>query len=494
MNNAAPIEPSNVIPAVSAGNASVTPAGGGQGCSQCGSSAGQVANSAPAGWVYAIGRIVPRFPDLGVEKEFAQAGGGPGAADGMLETNRLIEILKDPQSRYLARQLCWVFHNGETEAFTLVCRDAAEVERLVDAMPRVESADQAIQVVVGSLGYAPADAPCAGAALPAVAVDHHLTFSMSSFIDALAAAEQGGGEKGSKAGAGKADETFRVAARESVRAPDAPFRQPRPDRRAQSAELRGFAVPANLSSGRRRAPRRQVARGRAGPSGARRRPPARGGAHGVPGSSHRHRGAVPVPGGRHGSISVPVHVNQSSVRLDRSEKTRATDGYPPALYGRAGAQPARRRRAARGEPVLPRSVLPDTLPAPVFRQPGLQGRSVHGWSHSISGEVLRGAGDCVPGDLPSAVRSHQADIPTHHVRLRMQEFSHQQSAGPLSSALAIRLCLLHVRVSDDTLPGPESSQPGDLRMRVPAALDRLQRHLPEPVDQRYELRQLWKRV
>jgi len=212
MNNAAPIEPYDVSPAMGAGNASVTPAGSGNVCSQCGSSTGQVANPAPAGWVYAIGRIVPRFPDLGVEKEFAQAGGGAGAADGILETNRLIEILKEPQSRYLARQLCWVFHNGQTETFTLVCRDAAEAERLVEAMPRGETADQTIQVVVGSLGYAPADAPCAGAALPAVVVDHHLTFPMSSFIDALA--EQGGGDKGSKGNTSKADEPFRVAAQD----------------------------------------------------------------------------------------------------------------------------------------------------------------------------------------------------------------------------------------------------------------------------------------
>lgn len=178
-------------------------------CQQCGSVPGFARNLPSTAWVYALGRIVPRFPDLGVEKEFAQAGAG-GAA-GMLETERLIAILKQDEFRYLARQLCWVFHNGETETFTLLCRDDAEAERLVNAIPRADAAEQTVQVIVGSMGFAAVEAACATTGLPAVAIDHHLTFTIDSFIDALAGAQPGG--KGGHAEA-KADEGFRAAAKD----------------------------------------------------------------------------------------------------------------------------------------------------------------------------------------------------------------------------------------------------------------------------------------
>jgi hypothetical protein len=188
--------------------------GAGSSCPKCGPSSGQMASHAPIGWVYAIGRIVPQFPNLGVEKEFRQTAGGAGTADGLLETNRLIDMLSRPENKYLARQLCWIFHNGEAESFTLVCRNDMEAQRLVDALPRAESVDQTIQVVIGSMGYSPFDAPCAGTALPAVMVDQHLTFPMSDFIDALAVADQGSGEKDGKGKGAKPDEAFRVAARD----------------------------------------------------------------------------------------------------------------------------------------------------------------------------------------------------------------------------------------------------------------------------------------
>jgi hypothetical protein len=217
-----PTEPPNVQPPASGGTTVARPAAGGaeNPCPHCGSSPGQLPSAAAAAWVYAIGRIVPQFPDLGVEKEFAQLGAGAPAAGGTLETNRLIDALKKEGAEYLARQLCWVFHNGEAESFILVCRDDAQAQRLVDALPRAEQADQTIQVVIGSMGYPPASMAypstdaCAGAALPAVVIDQHLTFPMSHFIDSLVAAEQGGVERDGKGKGGKADDGFRAVAQD----------------------------------------------------------------------------------------------------------------------------------------------------------------------------------------------------------------------------------------------------------------------------------------
>jgi hypothetical protein len=163
------------------------------------------------GWVYAIGRIVPQFPDLGVEKEFAQLSGGAAAPPrGMLETDELIEVLRDPDNAYLARQLCWVFSAGEVEAFTLVTQDDAQARRLGDALPSAEQAEQTVQVVIGTMGSPRAEDPCASTGLPAVRIDHHLAFQVDEFIDALAAEDREGEE-----GEGQEpDENFRAAARD----------------------------------------------------------------------------------------------------------------------------------------------------------------------------------------------------------------------------------------------------------------------------------------
>src|SRR6266566_760824 len=67
---------------------------------------GRGATSMPTlSYVYALGRIEPRFPTLGVEKEFAQATRG-GDMTGLTNRQAVHDVLK--QQRYLVRQLCWV--------------------------------------------------------------------------------------------------------------------------------------------------------------------------------------------------------------------------------------------------------------------------------------------------------------------------------------------------------------------------------------------------
>jgi hypothetical protein len=58
-------------------------------------------------FVYALGRIEPRFPTLALEKEFAQVTGRAETAG--TEREALQSVLSDRSNRYLARQLCWVF-------------------------------------------------------------------------------------------------------------------------------------------------------------------------------------------------------------------------------------------------------------------------------------------------------------------------------------------------------------------------------------------------
>lgn len=182
-------------------------------CQSCGGGARNApAASGTSGFVYAIGRITPQFPDLGVEKEFAQLGGADaGGRGGALENDRLIEILRDPATFYLARQLCWVFSTGDVDAFVIAPRDEAQMREIVDSLPSAERADRTIQVVVGAMGPSLLGTACAAAVLPSVMIDQHLTFPLDDFLDALAA-EEGGGKK--EKGQGKADERFRAVARD----------------------------------------------------------------------------------------------------------------------------------------------------------------------------------------------------------------------------------------------------------------------------------------
>ena len=56
-------------------------------------------------YVYALGRVTPRFPSLAVEKEFAQAT-GRAETTGLTDRQALQSVLSQRSNRYLARQLC----------------------------------------------------------------------------------------------------------------------------------------------------------------------------------------------------------------------------------------------------------------------------------------------------------------------------------------------------------------------------------------------------
>ena len=135
-------------------------------------------------WVYAIGRLTPRFPDLGVEKEFAQAAGGV-AVNELVGTDTLRQVLAQDQNSYLARQMCWVFTASDVEAFALIAAAPHEAARHVDALPTAEDADRTVHVVVGAAATADPGSACAAAGLPVVAVDHMLTFTVEEFLGAL---------------------------------------------------------------------------------------------------------------------------------------------------------------------------------------------------------------------------------------------------------------------------------------------------------------------
>jgi PatG Domain len=111
------------------------------------------AAAAPGGaltpsYVYAIGKVEPRFPSLSVEKEFAQITGRTETA-GLSDRQALQRVLSDRQNRYLARQLCWVLTIEGLDTYLLYPRDPSDLGLLVEAVRPVPSPLD-VDVVIGT--------------------------------------------------------------------------------------------------------------------------------------------------------------------------------------------------------------------------------------------------------------------------------------------------------------------------------------------------------
>lgn len=143
------------------------------------------APTAPASspFVYALGRIEPRFSSLAAEKEFAQVTGRADAA-GLTDREALQAVLSDRANRYLTRQLCWLFVIEGLETYLLGPRDPADLDLLVEAVrPRPRLTD--LDVVVGVRGpLAPPEA-CGGLGLPVVVFDQLYSFDRDALLDAI---------------------------------------------------------------------------------------------------------------------------------------------------------------------------------------------------------------------------------------------------------------------------------------------------------------------
>jgi len=144
----------------------------------------EITHSAPpsASFVYALGQVEPRFPSLGIEKEFKQVA-GRAKSEGLTDRQVLAAVLSGRPNRYLARQVCWFFLVQGLETYLLTPRDPADLELLVEAVrPRPEPAD--LDVVVGVLGPLSSPEAC-GAIVPIVAFDQLYSFDRGELIEAI---------------------------------------------------------------------------------------------------------------------------------------------------------------------------------------------------------------------------------------------------------------------------------------------------------------------
>lgn len=145
-----------------------------------------VAPSAPvdlSSFVYAIGRVEPRFPTLGVEKEFAQATGRAETA-GLTDREAVESLLADRSNRYLARQLCWVLTIEGLETYVLHPRDSADLDLLIEAVrPQPRGTD--VDVVIGVRGPFSSPDACNGLIVPVVVFDQIYSFDVNGLMGAI---------------------------------------------------------------------------------------------------------------------------------------------------------------------------------------------------------------------------------------------------------------------------------------------------------------------
>lgn len=141
------------------------------------------AEAAPPAFIYALGRIDPRFPTLAAEKEFAQATGRAETA-GLSDRQALQSVLAERQNRYLVRSLCWVLTIEGLDTYILTPRDPIDFDQLVEAVrPAPRPAD--VDIVIGVRGPIAPPEMCNGLLVPIVIFDQIYSFDTDTLIKSI---------------------------------------------------------------------------------------------------------------------------------------------------------------------------------------------------------------------------------------------------------------------------------------------------------------------
>lgn len=171
------LAPSHVRPTTSVPARTVAPQTDTETCAACGSETGSKSNDRTTyPFVYAIGKVRMRFPNIGVEKEFAQVASRSETAG---YTDRRVQYEVIRQHRYLARKVCYVLAIGDVETYILQPRDSADFELLIEAVGPDDDRDR-LDAVIGVRGRIAPMEMCNGLMVPLVAFDQLYSFDRES--------------------------------------------------------------------------------------------------------------------------------------------------------------------------------------------------------------------------------------------------------------------------------------------------------------------------
>lgn len=151
----------------------------GEPCPTCAARSEMVSYS----YVYALGRVEPRFPRPSVEKEFVQTVGRAETV-GLTDRQVLHSVLSQRQNRYLARQLCWVLTIEGLPTYILQPRDPADFDMLIESLrPSPRPTD--VDVVIGLRGAMAPPEMCNGLVVPIVMIDQMYSFDVDAIIKSI---------------------------------------------------------------------------------------------------------------------------------------------------------------------------------------------------------------------------------------------------------------------------------------------------------------------
>lgn len=150
-------------------------------------------------YIYAIGSIQARFPNISVEKEFAQAV-HEGETKNLTNQEVLYQILNDKKNSYLAREVCWVFTVENIDTYILQPRDSGELTKLIESIKPVKGVDT--DVIIGVRGPVAPPHMCNGLQVPLVLCNQIYSFMLDEFVDSIPKPER------------MEDEAFKAAAKD----------------------------------------------------------------------------------------------------------------------------------------------------------------------------------------------------------------------------------------------------------------------------------------
>ncbi len=182
INNAMTVarSPENNASAQISSKSDIAPTCGAPGKSSC---RGNVGGTYPS--VYTLGRIMARFPTMGVEKEFVQATGRTGKETaGLTNQKTFHSVLSKRENRYILRKMCWVLTIEGVDTYILLPRDPVDFDSLLEAI-RSAPSPMDIDVVIGIRGPIAPPEMCNGLMVPIVFFDQIYSFDRSKIIEAL---------------------------------------------------------------------------------------------------------------------------------------------------------------------------------------------------------------------------------------------------------------------------------------------------------------------
>jgi hypothetical protein len=140
----------------------------------------------PPSYVYAIGKVVHRFPTKSLEMELAQTTGRKLEEEtkGRTHEDVIQKVLTDPDNRYIARQICYVLNIERLETYILVPACPCDIDRLAQAL-RPAAGHMDIDVIIGRKGPIASHEMCNGLMVPIVSVDQIYSFDRDTLMKAI---------------------------------------------------------------------------------------------------------------------------------------------------------------------------------------------------------------------------------------------------------------------------------------------------------------------